>query len=189
MLNFEIVISSANPANMKFLGSAFNCPHSYNKAQSDWRCINVDNIIYEKPYELNQVFEEVSADWIKSLKIKEIESYINNSIFNSNAIKEFSVYFKKEASNINLKFNDNELPSAFKTKVFDNEINKVYFNVSNDDLYIAKTNKVTFPNDNNINNQELKLSSELRSFFGAEIVKNKNISTNDNLIQALINQY
>ena len=38
-------------------------------------------------------------------------------------------------------------------------------------------------------NQGINLSSELRSFFGAEIVKNKNISTNDNLIQALINQY
>ena len=33
--------------------------------------VNVDNIIYEKPYELNQVFEEVSTDWIKSVKIKD----------------------------------------------------------------------------------------------------------------------
>jgi len=177
------VVTKAFASNKDFVSDI----KDVNKNQSI--IINVDNIIYEKPYELNQVFEEVSADWIKSLKIKEIESYIDNSILNPNAIKEFSKYFKKEASNINLKFNDNELPSAFKTKVFDNEINKVYFNVSNDDLYIAKTNKVTFPNDNNINNQELKLSSELRSFFGAEIVKNKKISTNDNLIQALINQY
>ena len=177
------VVTKAFASNKDFVSDI----EDVNKNQSI--IINVDNIIYEKPYELNQVFEEVSADWIKSLKIKEIESYIDNSILNSNAIKEFSIYFKKEASNINLKFNDNELPSAFKTKVFDNEINKVYFNVSNDDLYIAKTNKVTFPNDNNINIQELKLSSELRSFFGAEIVKNKKISTNDNLIQALINQY
>ena len=177
------IVTKAFASNKDFVSDI----EDVNKNQSI--IINVDNIIYEKPYELNQVFEEVSADWIKSLKIKEIESYIDNSILNSNAIKEFSIYFKKEASNINLKFNDNELPSAFKTKVFDNEINKVYFNVSNDDVYIAKTNKVTFPNDNNINNQELKLSSELRSFFGAEIVKNKKISTNDNLIQALINQY
>ena len=33
------------------------------------------------------------------------------------------------------------------------------------------------------------LLSELRSNFGAEIIKDKNISTNDNLIQALISQY
>ena len=29
--------------------------------------INVDNILFEKPYELNEVFEKVSDDWIKSL--------------------------------------------------------------------------------------------------------------------------
>ena len=42
--------------------------------------INVDNIMFEKPYELNEVFEKVSNDWIKSLKIKEIENYIEESI-------------------------------------------------------------------------------------------------------------
>ena len=69
------------------------------------------------------------------------------------------------------------------------KVSLVYFSVSNNDVYVAKTNNVTFPDDDNLNNQDLELSSELRSFFGAEIVKNKNISTNDNLIQALINQY
>ena len=90
---------------------------------------------------------------------------------------------------INLKLNSNDFPSAFKTKVFDNRIDIIYFSVSNNDVYVAKTNNVTFPDDDNLNNQDLELSSELRSFFGAEIIKNKNISTNDNLIQALINQY
>ncbi len=151
--------------------------------------INVDEIIYEKPYELDQVFTRVSEDWIKSLKIKEVENYIDKSISNGKSIKELSIYFKTETSNIDLKFDSIDFPSTFKNAVFDNIIDKVYFNVSNDDVYIAKNNKVTFPSDENINNQNLELSSELRSFFGAEIVKNKKISTNDNLIQALINQY
>ncbi len=151
--------------------------------------INVDNILYEKPYELNQVFEKVSEDWIKSLKIKEIESYIDDSIADSKLIKDLSLYFKTETSNIDLKFNSDDYPSAFKNKVFDNDIDKIYFSISNDDIYLAKNNKITFPDDDNINNQDLDLGNELRSFFGAEIVKNKNISTNDNLMQALISQY
>ncbi len=151
--------------------------------------VNVDNIIYEKPYELNQIFERVSGDWIKTLKMKEIQNYLDDSISNSNTIKELSIHFETKVSNINLKLNNNDFPSAFKTKVFDNRIDIIYFSVSNNDVYIAKTNNVTFPHDDNLNNQDLELSSELRSFFGAEIIKNKNISTNDNLIQALINQY
>ena len=39
------------------------------------------------------------------------------------------------------------------------------------------------------NAQQISMLSELRSNFGAEIIKDKNISTNDNLIQALISQY
>ena len=37
--------------------------------------------------------------------------------------------------------------------------------------------------------QTISMLSELKGNFGAEIIKNKNISTNDSLIQALISQY
>ena len=87
--------------------------------------INVDNIIYEKPYELNQVFERVSDDWIKSLKIKEIESYIDDSISNSRLIKDLSIYFKVETSNVDIKFNSDDFPSTFKNKVFDNDKHRI----------------------------------------------------------------
>ncbi len=150
--------------------------------------INVDNILFEKPYELNQVFEKVSEDWIKSLKIKEIESYIEESIANSRTLKDISLYFKADATSVNLQLNNNDYPSKFKNKVFDSNLDKIYFDTSEDNVLIAKTKKITFPADDG-NNQGINLSSELRSFFGAEIVKNKNISTNDNLIQALISQY
>ena len=85
-------------------------------------------------------------------KIKEIENYIDDSISNSNSIKELSIHFQTEVSNINLKLNSNDLPSAFKTEVFDNKIEKIYFSVSNNDVYVAKTNNVTFPDNDNFNN-------------------------------------
>ena len=150
--------------------------------------INVDNIMFEKPYELNEVFEKVSNDWIKSLKIKEIENYIEESIASSRTFKDVSIYFKAEMSSIDLQQNNNDYPSIFKNKVFDSNLNEIYFSTSDNDVFIAKTNNVTFPEDSK-NNQGINLSSELRGSFGAEIVKNKNISTNDNLIQALISQY
>ena len=150
--------------------------------------INVDNIMFEKPYELNEVFEKVSNDWIKSLKIEEIENYIEESIASSRSLKDLSIHFKEEMSSIDLQQNNNDYPSIFKNKVFDSNLNEIYFSTSDNDVFIAKTNNVTFPEDSK-NNQGINLSSELRGSFGAEIVKNKNISTNDNLIQALISQY
>jgi len=150
--------------------------------------INVDNIMFEKPYELNEVFEKVSNDWIKSLKIEEIENYIEESIASSRSLKDVSIHFKEEMSSIDLQQNNNDYPSIFKNKVFDSNLNEIYFSTSDNDVFIVKTNNVTFPEDSK-NNQGINLSSELRGSFGAEIVKNKNISTNDNLIQALISQY
>ena len=150
--------------------------------------INVDNIVFEKPYELDQVFKEVSDDWIKSQKIKEIESYIEESIVNSKTLKDISVHLKTDVSSIDLQQDNNDYPSIFKNKVFDSNLDEIYFSTSEDNIFIAKTNIITFP-ENDGQNQGINLSSELRSFFGAEIVKNKNISTNDNLIQALISQY
>ncbi|MBD1147680.1 peptidyl-prolyl cis-trans isomerase [Pelagibacterales bacterium SAG-MED31] len=150
--------------------------------------INVDNIIFAKPYELNKVFKKVSEDWIKSIKVKEIESYIDKSIADSKSLKDLSIYFKTEMSNIDLQLASNDYSSNFKNSVFESKLNKIYFSVSNDEVFIAKTNEVTFPS-NQENIKGINLSSELRGIFGAEIVKNKNISTNDNLIQALISQY
>ncbi len=150
--------------------------------------INVDEILFEKPYELNQVFEKVSTDWVRSLKVKEIASYIEDSILKSKKLQDLSDHYNLKTSNIDIQFNSNLFPSNFKSKIFNSNLDEIYYSISEEEILIAKTNKVTFPN-NNINTQKLKLNSELRSFFGAEIVKNKNISTNDNLIQALISQY
>tara|TARA_Y100001970_G_scaffold282571_1_gene395664 strand:+ start:730 stop:2388 length:1659 start_codon:yes stop_codon:yes gene_type:complete len=177
------VIAKAFSSNKDFVSDI----EMINKNQSV--IFNVDDIIYEKPYELNQVFDKVSQDWINSLKIQEIDTYLNKSISKSNTLEDLSLYFKEEISNVDLKFSNDDFPSIFKNEVFKSVIDKIYFSVANKNIYIAKTNKVTFPSDDNLNNEDLNLGSELRGVFGAEIVKNKKISTNDNLIQALISQY
>ena len=58
----------------------------------------------------------------------------------------------------------------------------------NEEIYISKVNKISFP-EKDENMQSISLLSELRNNFGSEIINNKNISTNDSLIQALISQY
>ena len=176
------IIAKAFSSNKDFVSDI----EDINESQSI--IINVDNILFEKPYELNQIFEKVSDDWIKSKKIKEIESYIEESIVNAKTLKDISVHLKTDVSSIDLQQDNNDYPSIFKNKVFDSNLDEIYFSTSEDNILIAKTNIITFP-ENDGQNQGINLSSELRSFFGAEIVKNKNISTNDNLIQALISQY
>ena len=150
--------------------------------------INVDNIENEKPYELNEVFETVSNDWLKDLKIKNIESKLDEIIELSKTLSDIAKYFDAEISNEDIKLDDINFPSVLKKNVFEQNIENIFLNIDNDEIYISRLNKISFPSKEE-NLQPFSMLTELRSNFGAELIKNKNISTNDSLIQALINQY
>ena len=88
-----------------------------------------------------------------------------------------------------MKLDSNLFPTTLKNKVFTDEINQISLSISNKDIYISQLKQISYPKEETNNAQAISMLSELRSNFGAEIIKNKNISTNDNLIQALISQY
>jgi len=88
-----------------------------------------------------------------------------------------------------MKLDSNLFPTTVKNIVFTDEINQISLSISNKDIYISQLKQILFPKEETNNAQQISMLSELRSNFGAEIIKNKNISTNDNLIQALISQY
>ena len=150
--------------------------------------INVDNIENEKPYELANVFETVSIDWIKTLKIKSIETKVNKFSENSETFQDIANFVNADISNNNMRLDDSSFPTTLKNNIFKDEINAISLSFLNDEIYISELKNITFPSEN-IDTGAFPMLSELKNNFGAEIIKNKNISTNDSLIQALINQY
>jgi len=150
--------------------------------------INVDQVVNERPYELSEVFESVSNDWIKSLKIESIENKVEEISNNTKSIQDIESYVDTKVSNEDIQLNDINYPLTLKNNVFANDINQFYLSIVSDDIYISKVNKISFSNEGD-NMQTISMLSELKGNFGAEIIKNKNISTNDSLIQALISQY
>ena len=151
--------------------------------------VNVDNIENERPYELKEIFEDVSSDWINSLKIESINTQIDKILESSKSLEEIANFVKKEILNEDMKLDSNLFPTTLKNTVFTDEINQISLSISNKNIYISQLKQISFPKEETNNAQEISMLSELRSNFGAEIIKDKNISTNDNLIQALIRQY
>ena len=151
--------------------------------------VNVDNIENERPYELKEIFEVVSSDWIDSLKIESINTQIDKILEGSKSLEEIANFVKKEILNEDMKLDSNLFPTTLKNTVFTDDINQISLSISNKDIYISQLKQISFPKEETNNAQEISMLSELRSNFGAEIIKDKNISTNDNLIQALISQY
>ena len=150
--------------------------------------VNVDQIEKSKPYELKEVFEEVSKDWLKSLKIKSLEEKIIEISSSSKSIIDISEFTDVKINNLDIQIDSIGYPSSFKNNIFENVLNQISTTIDVDEIFISKVNKISFP-ETIENEQSLLMTSELRGSFGAEIIKNKNISTNDNLIQALISQY
>ncbi len=150
--------------------------------------INVDDIESERPYELSEVFEIVSNDWINTLKVESIETKVDEIIENSKSLQEIANFVDSKISNEEIKLDKNTFPTILKNNVFSDEINQISISIANKDIYISELKTITFL-DEEINPQTISMLSELRSNFGAEIIKDKNISTNDNLIQALISQF
>ncbi|MDB4861040.1 SurA N-terminal domain-containing protein [Alphaproteobacteria bacterium] len=151
--------------------------------------VNVDNIDNERPYELKEIFEVVSSDWIDTLKIESINTQINKILESSKSLEEIANFVKKEILNEDMKLDSNLFPTTLKNTVFADEINQISLSISNKDVFISQLKQISFPKKETNNVQGVSMLSELRSNFGAEIIKNKKISTNDNLIQALISQY
>ena len=150
--------------------------------------INVDLIEEEKPYMLEEVFVEVLNDWITSLKIENLKKKIEETAKKSQSIDEISNYVQTKITNDDLQLDNINYPATLKNNVFLSEIGQIKLSVVDEEIYVSKLNKISFP-ENEINIQSISLLSELRSNFGGEIIKSKNISTNDSLIQALISQY
>ncbi len=150
--------------------------------------INVDKIENTRPFELNEVFEIVSNDWINSIKIESIENKVEEIIENSKSLKEVSNFVDSNILNEDIRLDNNTFPGVLKNNVFSDEIDQISISFANNTIYISELKKITFP-DQEENKQSISITSELRSNFGSEIFKNKNISTNDSLIQALISQY
>ena len=64
----------------------------------------------------------------------------------------------------------------------------ITFSSDENNVYFAKVNAVQIPSKNEIS-QNINLISELKNAFGSEIIKTKNISFNDELINGLLSQY
>ena len=149
--------------------------------------INVDNIIPSKAKNLNIAFNDVKSDFLISKKTDYANQIFkeNNS---KNSIKNISEIFNMEYELVNIEMNSDTLPTSFKKNVFDTDINNLTFSLDDKNIYFAEVNSILIP-DINEDISELSLISEIKNAFGNEIIKTKNISFNDELINGLLSQY
>ena len=75
-----------------------------------------------------------------------------------------------------------------KENVFDADIDNLTFSSDDKNIYFAQVDSILIP-DINEEFSKLSLINEIKNAFGNEIIKTKNISFNDELINGLLSQY
>ena len=149
--------------------------------------INVDEIYQSKIENIDVVFDRLLNDFIQSKKIE-----FANEIFENNKLEtdlnNINSFFEMNIEKITIDVNSDNLPKSLINNVLTSNIDKIVFSTDLNSVYFAKINEIIIPTETNIS-QDISLLSELKNAFGNEIIKTKNISINNELINGLLSQY
>ena len=182
----EIIISSLIPAafgsNKDFVSDVIDINNDYAYI------FNVKEITPSTPLDITSIQEILLNDWKKSKKIEKINSDVKININNNNFFSQLLSTYQLQPKELIINNNFNELPRSFIVEVLEGEKGQNIQYIYNNLVHIAKIIDITIPDEKN-DNISISMADDLRGSFGGELYKNKNISTNDSLINAIIQQY
>ena len=182
----EIIISSLIPAafgsNKDFVSDVIDINNDYAYI------FNVKEITPSTPLDITSIQEILLNDWKKSKKIEKINSDVKINKDNNNFFSQLLSTYQLQPKELIINNNFNELPRIFIIEVLEGEKGQNIQYIDNNLVHIAKIIDITIPDEKN-DNISISMADDLRGSFGGELYKNKNMSTNDSLINAIIQQY
>ena len=182
----EIIISSLIPAafgsNKDFVSDVIDINNDYAYI------FNVKEITPSTPLDITSIQEILLNDWKKSKKIEKINSDVKIHKDNNNFFSQLLSTYQLQPKELIINNNFNELPRSFIVEVLEGEKGQNIQYIDNNLVHIAKIIDITIPDEKN-DNISISMADDLRGSFGGELYKNKNMSTNDSLINAIIQQY
>ena len=182
----EIIISSLIPAafgsNKDFVSDVIDINNDYAYI------FNVKEITPSTPLDITSIQEILLNDWKKSKKIEKINSDVKINKNNNNFFSQLLSTYQLQPKELIINNNFNELPRSFIVEVLEGEKGQNIQYIDNNLVHIAKIIDITIPDEKN-DNISISMADDLRGSFGGELYKNKNMSTNDSLINAIIQQY
>ena len=182
----EIIISSLIPAafgsNKDFVSDVIDINNDYAYI------FNVKEITPSTPLDITSIQEILLNDWKKSKKIEKINSDVKINKDNNNFFSQLLSTYQLQPQELIINNNFNELPRSFIVEVLEGEKGQNIHYIDNNLVHIAKIINIKIPDEKN-DNISISMADDLRGSFGGELYKNKNMSTNDSLINAILQQY
>ena len=181
-LLFKNLIQSSFLSNKDFVSDIINI----NKNLS--YVFNVSKIDLSESIKYEEINELILDDWSNSQKIKKIKLDIKENKNDQMYIAQLAKKYNSSVKEISISNNSEIFPSNILNVIFKSKKNDNIESIYGDKIFIIRTNDIIF-SDNISNLEKVLMNSDLRTSFGKELMKNKKISTNDNLINAIIDQF
>ena len=105
-----------------------------------------------------------------------------------NFLKELSSLYNLPIKELEINKNSQVLPRNLILEIFEGVKDTNIHKLERSDMHLVKIVNIKIPN-NNDKNEEISLMNNLRSSFNNELIKNVKISTNDRVINAVIDRY
>ena len=119
---------------------------------------------------------------------KRIEKILNESKNNLNFFDELSDLYNLTIKDAEINIDSKELPIKLISDIFEADKGAIVQLFEKNKVYIATIIDIAMPKSIN-EVKELSLQNDLKGSFGTELLKNKEITTNDKLIEAVINNF
>ena len=176
---FKSLISNVFAANKDFVNDIVPInPNSF-------YIFNVKEIAPSEPIDLSEIKDNVLKDWQNT---KRIEKILNESKNNLNFFDELSDLYNLTIKDAEINIDSKELPIKLISDIFEADKGAIVQLFEKNKVYIATIIDIAMPKSIN-EVKELSLQNDLKGSFGTELLKNKEITTNDKLIEAVINNF
>ena len=146
----------------------------------------VNKVTPSKPIIFEQVKSEVIKDWEVESKLNQLKLMFNENKANSNFLNEITIKFNTNLETLNVARDNSNLPNIFIKSIFDNNLDEVNMIKVENDIYFYSINKILVETNNDLNQQ---IFVNLRSGLNSILSKNVTISTNDRLIDVILNSF
>ena len=130
----------------------------------------------------------VLNDWKVLKKIEKINLETSKNENNEDYIANLALMYNLSINEITLSQEDNKLPKEIINDIFKSKKDFNIKNIHDESIYISKIEEIIMLNNKNDLNT-ISINADLRNSFGQELIKDKKISTNENLVNAIIQQY
>ena len=154
--------------------------------EDEFYTFELKKIIESEPINFAEIKEDVLKNWKIFKKLEFIDEKITSNKNNTDFIKTLENEYNEKIQPLEISFKSKNIPNDLNKYIFISAINDINYIVEDNLIHISKLKKVNMNNSNIINDQQDSLSEDIRNSVYNELLKKTKISTNDNLINAIL---